>query len=131
MQCLILAAGAGSRLTANGDLKPLFRLAGLPLLERAVVAAQRAGATDIRVVTGYRAPEVEAFLTDLTRRRGIPLRPLRNPHWEDGNGRSVLCAREAFLFAEQLALRERTCGSVDGTNIARRSSRAALKSEHE
>ena len=27
MQCLILAAGAGSRLTSNGDLKPFFTLA--------------------------------------------------------------------------------------------------------
>ena len=67
MQCLILAAGAGSRLTSNGDLKPLFTLAGLPLLERAVVAAHRAGAPDIRVATGYdaigaasrRAPELD------------------------------------------------------------------------
>ena len=94
MQCLILAAGEGSRLASNGDLKPLFRVAGLPLLERAVVSAHRAGATDIRVVTGYRAPEVEAFLTDLTQRRGIPVQALRNPHWHDGNGRSVLCARD-------------------------------------
>ena len=96
MQCLILAAGAGSRLTSNGDLKPLFTLAGLPLLERAVVAAHHAGATDIRVVTGYGAPKVEAFLSDLTRRRGIPLQPLRNPQWRDGNGRSALCGRDAF-----------------------------------
>ena len=58
--------------------------------------AQRAGATDIRVVTGYRAPEVEAFLTDLARRRNVALQPLRNPRWQDGNGRSVLSAREAF-----------------------------------
>ena len=34
MQCLIFTAGAGSRLTRNVDLKPLFALAGLPLLER-------------------------------------------------------------------------------------------------
>ena len=96
MHCLILAAGEGSRLTSNGDLKPLFRVAGLPLLERAVVSAHRAGATDIHVVTGYRASEVEAFLSDLTQQRGIPVQPLRNPHWQDGNGRSVLCARDAF-----------------------------------
>ena len=96
MQCLILAAGQGSRLVTNGDLKPLFPVAGLPLLERAVVSAYRAGATDIRVVTGYHAAEVEAFLVDLTQRRGIPVQPLRNPHWHDGNGRSVLCARDEF-----------------------------------
>jgi CDP-L-myo-inositol myo-inositolphosphotransferase len=94
MQCVILAAGEGSRLDPNGDLKPLFSVAGLPLVERAVVTAHRAGATDIHVVTGYRAPEVEAFLADLTRRRGIPVQPLRNLHWQDGNGRSVLCARD-------------------------------------
>ena len=96
MQCLILAAGEGSRLGSNGALKPLFRVAGLPLLERAVVSAHRAGATDIHVVTGYHAPEVEAFLADLTHRRGIPVQPLRNPHWQDGNGRSVLRARDEF-----------------------------------
>lgn len=96
MQCLILAAGEGSRLASNGDLKPLFRVAGLPLLERAVVSAHRAGATDIYVVTGYRASEVEAFLADLTRRRGIPVQWLRNADWQDGNGRSVLRARDEF-----------------------------------
>ena len=96
MQCLILAAGEGSRLGSNGSLKPLFPVAGLPLLERAVVSAHRAGATGIHVVTGYHAPEVEAFLADLTRRRGIPVQPLRNPHWQDGNGRSVLRACDEF-----------------------------------
>jgi len=34
MKCLILAAGRGSRLTAEGDSKPLVTVAGLPLIER-------------------------------------------------------------------------------------------------
>ena len=32
MKCLILAAGRGSRISENGDPKPLLPLAGLPLI---------------------------------------------------------------------------------------------------
>ncbi len=96
MKCLILAAGRGSRLTGEGDSKPLVRVAGLPLIERTIATAQRAGFTDFYVVTGYNAPALEAFLSELSARRNLSITPIRNPSWEAGNGTSLLAAREAL-----------------------------------
>jgi hypothetical protein len=39
MKCLMLAGGAGSRLAARGGLNPLAAVAGLSLVERAIVTA--------------------------------------------------------------------------------------------
>ena len=96
MKCLILAAGRGSRLTGEGDSKPLVTVAGLPLIERTIATAQRAGFTDFCVVTGYNAPALEAFLSELSSRRDLSITPIRNPSWEAGNGTSLLAAREAL-----------------------------------
>ena len=96
MKCLILAAGRGSRLTAEGDSKPLVTVAGLPLIERTIATAQRAGFSDFYVVTGYNAHALEAFLSDLRSRRNVSITPIRNPNWEEGNGTSLLAAREVL-----------------------------------
>jgi len=96
MKCLILAAGRGSRLTGEADSKPLVTVAGLPLIERTIATAQRAGFTDFYVVTGHNAPALEAFLSDLSSRRNVSITPIRNPRWEAGNGTSLLAAREAL-----------------------------------
>ena len=61
-KCLVIAAGRGSRL-ASGDLpKPLFPLLGLPLIERAILTARKAGLEDFYVVTGHKGEEVRDFL---------------------------------------------------------------------
>ena len=96
MKCLILAAGRGSRLTREGDSKPLVSVAGLPLIERTIGTAQRAGFSDFYVVTGYNAPALEAFLLELSSRRNLRITPIPNPDWEAGNGTSLLAAREAL-----------------------------------
>ena len=96
MKCLILAAGRGSRLTGEGDSKPLVTVAGLPLIERTIATAQRAGFSDFCVVTGYNAPALEAFLSELGSRRSLGITTIRNPNWESGNGTSLLAAREAL-----------------------------------
>ena len=96
MKCLILAAGRGSRLTGGAGSKPLVRVAGLPLIERTIATAQRAGFTDFYVVTGYNAPDLEAFLSELSSRRNLSITPIRNPSWEEGNGTSLLAARKAL-----------------------------------
>ena len=61
MKCLILAAGRGSRLPGAADSKPLVTVAGLPLIERTIATARRAGFSDFYVVTGHNAPTLEAF----------------------------------------------------------------------
>ena len=93
MKCLILAAGDGGRIADKGDSKPLLRLAGMPLIERTIATAHQAGITDFYVVTGHNAERVEALLSDVGRRRGLTITPIRNEDWDTGNGTSVLKAR--------------------------------------
>lgn len=53
--CLIVAAGKGTRLKGFGDLKPLVNLCGRPLIEHAMRSASAAGVTNFVIVTGYKA----------------------------------------------------------------------------
>ena len=71
MNCLILAAGHGSRLREVSESKPLTPLAGRPLIAHVIEAAMAAGATAFTVVTGHQAERVEAFLTELAERLGV------------------------------------------------------------
>ncbi|KKK92235.1 hypothetical protein LCGC14_2704960, partial [marine sediment metagenome] len=94
MKCLILAAGDGGRIAQICDSKPLVPVAGLPLIERSIATAQQAGITEFYVVIGHGAERLEAFLADVSRRRGIRIVAIRNEQWELGNGTSLLKARE-------------------------------------
>ncbi|MFP6655757.1 MAG: NTP transferase domain-containing protein [Myxococcota bacterium] len=95
-KCLVIAAGRGSRLAGGGLPKPLFRLQGLPLIERTIVNAKRAGLEEFTVVTGYDNARVTKFLDRLALRRGIAITHLVNEKWDGGNGLSVLAAREVI-----------------------------------
>lgn len=95
-KCLVIAAGRGSRLASDGLPKPLFRLLGLPLIERAIVTAKRAGLEDFTVVTGYDGARIRKFLDRLAIRREVTLTHVVNEDWKAGNGVSVLKAREAI-----------------------------------
>jgi CDP-L-myo-inositol myo-inositolphosphotransferase len=75
------------------DPKPLQRVGGLALIERAIVTANRAGLTEFHVVTGYAADQLEPFLVDLAKRRGLPITAIRSEAWEAGNAASLLAAR--------------------------------------
>nr|MBO2501517.1 HAD family hydrolase [Thermoanaerobacterales bacterium] len=92
---VVLASGVGSRLRARASAKPLARLAGTSLIERTLAAAQDAGFQQIVVVTGYRAATVDRHVYEVARRRGITVTIVHNPRYEEGNGLSVLAAREA------------------------------------
>lgn len=93
MDCVILAAGQGSRMAATGRPKPLARLAGLPLLERTLATGQAAGLDRFLVVTGHEADHVENLVWRLREQRGANVVPVRSDRWEDGNGASLLAAR--------------------------------------
>ncbi len=95
-KCLVIAAGRGSRLMSAGVPKPLFPLLGLPLIERTLVNAKRAGLEEFVVVTGYEGDRVSEFLERLALRRGISITQVVNEKWDGGNGLSVLAAREAI-----------------------------------
>lgn len=93
---LILAAGYSSRM---GTLKPLLRFGVLTALEQAVDRLQRGGITDIRVVVGHAAAQIQSALPNL------PVRWIRNAHYERGMLSSALAGvttlrneAEAFLL---------------------------------
>ncbi|RLB26364.1 MAG: hypothetical protein DRG66_06925 [Deltaproteobacteria bacterium] len=93
MKCLIIAAGQGRRLSAKGDSKPLIPLLGLPLIERVILTANKAGLTDFYVVTGYNGEKVRRFLDRFSLRRNIKITYITNEEWEKENGISVLKAK--------------------------------------
>jgi 1L-myo-inositol 1-phosphate cytidylyltransferase len=103
MKCLIIAAGQGTRLRAIAESKPLAQVAGTALLEHVVRSAQRGGASEFLVVTGYRAEPVEAFLAGLAESTGFRIDSVRNRDWARPNGLSVLAAA-ARLDSEFLLL---------------------------
>ena len=86
MDCLIIAAGFGSRLRAVSPSKPLTPVAGVPLIERVIRAAAEGGATRFTVATGHEADRLEAFLETLP----FEIAPVRVADWDLPNGHSVL-----------------------------------------
>ena len=103
MRAVVLAAGRGQRLLPEGGRsKVLQPLLGLTFLDRVILAAKDAGITEVVVVTGYRAEEVEAYVGDGSR-WGVHAVCARNVRWPEGNGTSLLAARphvaqEPFLL---------------------------------
>ena len=86
---VILAAGTGARL-GNG-CKPLARVAGITLLERAIVTLREAGVARIIVVVGHAGDQVERFVEE----RGLDVELVRNDDFPRGNGSSALVGGRA------------------------------------
>jgi 1L-myo-inositol 1-phosphate cytidylyltransferase len=93
MNCLIIAAGHGSRLRGISSSKPLTPIGGAPLIAHVVRAAAHGGASAFTVVTGHEAARVEAFLATLT---DFPIRTVRVADWDLPNGHSVLAGAAAI-----------------------------------
>jgi len=102
MTCLILAAGRGTRLAKCSDSKPLTPLLGVPLIERVMLTAREAGATDFFVVTGYNGQKVRRFLGHFALREDIRITHIINDEWKKESGISVFKAkhfiRENFIL---------------------------------
>ena len=96
MNCLIIAAGHGSRLREVSPSKPLTPVAGVPLIEHVVRAAAAGGATAFTIVTGHEAARLEAFLAELAARLGLAIRAVRLADWDRPNGHSVLAGAAAI-----------------------------------
>src|SRR5437867_1208140 len=65
-KAVILAAGLSTRLGGVArEPKPLLRVAGVPILHRAVASLRAAGVREIVVVVGHRGEEVVASLREL------------------------------------------------------------------
>lgn len=92
MDCLIIAAGHGSRLRAVSPSKPLTPIADVPLIERVIRAAAAGGATRFFVATGHEAARLEGFLEGLA----FEIQPVRVANWDLPNGHSVLAGAAAI-----------------------------------
>ncbi len=94
LPAVIVAAGEGYRLQGgNGGIpKPLTRVLGLTLLERAVLSCREAGIQKCYVVTGCQGEKLRPLIEELGPRTGISLQAVENPNWGKGNGASVLAA---------------------------------------
>jgi len=95
----MLAAGVGRRLAADGAWrrpKALLAFGGRSLLERHIAILRAAGVTELVVVTGYRAAEIEAE-AERTAPPGF-VRFIGNPRYEQGSLLSLHAA--AALLAE-------------------------------
>lgn len=104
MKCLLLAAGKGSRLRHEVDVKPLLPLLGIPLIERVIRQVHNAGVNDFYVVTGYKEKKVSAFLRKVSQKLSIPIATIFNEEWNSAeNGISVLKAcqhlHEPFILS--------------------------------
>lgn len=91
--CVIIAAGRGSRLAERGPSKPLLKVGGRALIDRAIDAAHQAGVRRFVVVTGYAGDAVERHLAERSAAEAIAIETIRNDEWEKENGLSVLKAK--------------------------------------
>lgn len=75
MKALILAAGVGARLKPLTDETPkaLIPVAGVPMLERALVRLKAAGVKSFVVNAHHHPQKVADFCADLSRRHGVPV----------------------------------------------------------
>ena len=97
MKCIILGAGEGNRLRPHTLDRPkcLVELAGRAILDYELSALAAAGVEDIRVVTGYRADQIES--------RGLP--SYHNPDYASTNMvSSLMMARELFDGTDDLLI---------------------------
>jgi choline kinase len=93
-ECLILAAGNGSRIASvsGGVPKPLVQLRGVPLLEHVMTSCQEAGITRFVIVVGYRADVIRRWFAERPL-DSISVTLIENPEYHKANGVSALAAK--------------------------------------
>ncbi len=94
MNGLIVAAGQGARLREKGESKPLIKVKGVPLIERVINNARRAGVEIFHVVSGYRGAPLRAALDAFAAREHLSITHVINEDWDRANGVSVYKARD-------------------------------------
>jgi 1L-myo-inositol 1-phosphate cytidylyltransferase len=96
-QCLILAAGKGTRLrkASHGLPKPLVPFRGKPILEHIILAAHRAGVNRFVIVVGYGSELIRHWFNQRFRGK-VSVTWVENPDYEKQNGISALKARDVL-----------------------------------
>jgi len=94
-ECLILAAGNGSRIAAmSGSApKPLVPLLGAPLLEHIVLSSKAAGIEKFVIVVGYRADAIRCWFADHPL-DDLSVTLVENLDYHKANGVSALAAKK-------------------------------------
>ena len=94
-QCLILAAGNGSRLikASGGSPKPLVQLHGKSLLEHVILGAHEAGIDRFVIVVGYGADAMRQWFAG-RELGGVSVSVVDNFEYHKDNGVSVLKAKD-------------------------------------
>ena len=106
-QAVILAAGKGTRLRAEGEElpKPLHVVGGMPLIKRTILTLGAAGVTKVVVVTGYQAEAIRASLLDPAyATAGIEVVTVHNAEFDKANGISVLVGGGALTGPFMLSM---------------------------
>jgi|SRR5271166_3295948 len=95
-QCLILAAGNGTRIrSVSGGLpKPLVDFCGKPILEHIIDRAHQAGVERFVIVVGYRSDLIRGWFDG--RSLGVSVTFVENTDYHKANGISALKARNEF-----------------------------------
>ena len=92
--CLILAAGLGSRISNLAKSKPLLEVAGKPLIHHVLEGAKKAGMENFYVVSGYNGHILRSFLDYYSGMTDTNITHVINEDWESPNGVSVLSAED-------------------------------------
>jgi len=93
-QCLILAAGNGTRIrSVSGGLpKPLVQFRGRPILDHVITRAHQAGVDEFVIVVGYRSDLIRRWFDEQWLGK-ISITWVENPDYHKANGISVLKAK--------------------------------------
>src|SRR5271157_2713225 len=96
-QCLILAAGKGTRLrkASHGLPKPLVHFRGKPILEHIILGAHQAGISRFVIVVGYGSELIRRWFNHRFRDK-VSVTWVENQEYEKQNGISALKARDVL-----------------------------------
>ena len=126
-QCLILAAGNGTRIrpVSAGLPKPLVDFRGKPILEHVIRRAHQAGIERFVIVVGYRSDLIRSWFD--SRWLGVSVTFVENPDYHKANGISALKAKDEIhenfllLMADHIFEPETARVLLQSTARARRS----------
>lgn len=92
---VILAAGKGTRIRADGETlpKPLLKVMGFPLLKRSILTAHTAGVRRFVVVLGYEAEQIQRALSQDQQLSNLEIEWVCHELFDLSNGVSLLQVR--------------------------------------
>src|SRR5882762_6556875 len=123
-QCLILAAGNGTRLrpVSAGLPKPLVPFRGKPILEHVILGAHEAGIENFVIVVGYRSDLIRRWF-DSRWVGNVSVNLVENPDYHRSNGISTLKAKDEIQDNFLLLMADHIYDLDDATKVRRNGDR--------